>query len=963
MKLFRKYLVLFILIGLGILGNAFGAQVFFDTYYFFGSIFVFIILSMYKLPIGIISAIVIYSPLFLSGKSFDLVFIFLFESIFVAYQIYKRKKDVFSMVLLFRGLLIIPQIIIFFFMDRDITLTFIFVYVVLQSMNSIGNAILANLLVSLFQHKERRSNMTFDEYLFQRLIGIFLIPIIIILFFITHLEGIKVKDEIQTDFSTIANELWITYDVWERSNINILTSLSNQISEDGVENLEHLNDDLKLLYNSSDYFSKLYIADKHATILASYPDEQDDSIIGKNYSYRYYYQKMIRTKTSVISNVIESSDASNEPTVMISIPIIKNNDFLGYIAASIDVKLIGELIDVLGPSNEFNISILDSSYQIIASNNKSEEYIGRIDTIRNGIDFSTITLDDNLNMQDNQLRLNQLNNIMIFYEDILSTDQWRIAVSAPATYYFKSVLNRYLIMLMFAFLSILFIGIMAKFMIRRNMKPIHTLSEISSSMSEKIYNNEKIMWPKGTALEVQNLITNFSTVANELSDSMQTIKENNIKFELIAHYDELTGLPNKHYLEKEFEDKLKQHKFKQYAFIKIDIDNFNNINNFLGYSNGDELLIEVGNRLVNSFASSKFVFKESEDEYIIMTEYASKEDLERKINKIKRIINERYNIAQMSFHCTFSIGVSHYPKNGSDLDTLLMAADTALYEAKNSGKNSTVFYDVDMREKVRKKVEIEEKLRVALSNSDELFVVYQPIVSAENQTVVGSEALIRWRHPVDGMVFPDQFIPVAESSGLIMQLGTYVLKTACEDTVRLNRKYNEKRTIAVNISITQLYDHDFIPNLERVLRSSGLQPELLYLEITENVASENMGLINKIFNNIRALGVKLAIDDFGVAYSSLNYLKTFNVDKIKIDKLFIDTINENAFDATLVQSVIALGHSVDYKIVAEGVEEAQQYKKLIGLHCDEIQGYLFSKPLELDQYEQYIIKPKKIDIL
>ena len=415
----------------------------------------------------------------------------------------------------------------------------------------------------------------------------------------------------------------------------------------------------------------------------------------------------------------------------------------------------------------------------------------------------------------------------------------------------------------------------------------------------------------------------------------------------IAQSDSLTGLPNRLALQIRLAQTLpdaRRHNW-QVAIMFIDLDRFKNINDTLGHPVGDELLREVASRLNLVIRETDFVARLGGDEFVIVLPGINNPaDAAIVANKIIGALSYPIVADGNELHTSPSIGISIFPDDGNDGDTILKNADTAMYHAKSAGRNNYQFYAGEMNKTATERLDIERKLRHAISRN-ELALCYQPQFSADGSHPTGVEALIRWHHPTDGIISPVRFIPIAEETGLIVEIGEWVLRTACHEMKNWIDAGLQPIRVAVNISARQLRRRDFCEVVAGILAESGLPAELLELEITESAVMENPEEAISILQSIGRMGVTLAIDDFGTGYSSLAYLKLFPIDHLKIDRSFVADIEFDLNDRAIAFGTIALAHSLGLNVIAEGVETDDQLELLRSNGCDEIQGYLFSKPL------------------
>ena len=415
----------------------------------------------------------------------------------------------------------------------------------------------------------------------------------------------------------------------------------------------------------------------------------------------------------------------------------------------------------------------------------------------------------------------------------------------------------------------------------------------------------------------------------------------------IAQTDALTGLPNRMALLLRLAQLLpdaRRYHWKM-AMMFLDLDRFKMINDTLGHQVGDEMLREVACRLSNLVRETDFVARLGGDEFvIILPAISTPADAATIASKVTAALSTPIEANGHELHTSPSIGISIFPDDGTDGDTILKNADTAMYHAKAAGRNNYQFFAADMNQSASERLNIERKLRHAIARN-ELSLDFQPQFSGRDGTPTGVEALVRWHHPTDGTISPARFIPVAEETGLIVEIGDWVLTTACVEMARWIHAGLKPLRIAVNVSARQLRRRDFCETVANALTTSGLPPELLELEITESSVMENPQEAIHILERLGRMGVTLAIDDFGTGYSSLAYLKLFPIDHLKIDRSFVADIEHDLNDRAIAFGTIALAHSLGLKVIAEGVETEDQLELLRSNGCDEIQGYLFNKPL------------------
>lgn len=430
--------------------------------------------------------------------------------------------------------------------------------------------------------------------------------------------------------------------------------------------------------------------------------------------------------------------------------------------------------------------------------------------------------------------------------------------------------------------------------------------------------------------------------------------EKTIKY--MAYYDVLTGLPNRNMVRKHLKDLLSKGNEKV-AILFLDLDRFKIINDTKGHRFGDLLLKVVAGRLKNAVKEQGLVSRQGGDEFIIVLKGLGKDQVSEISDRILEEFGTGITIEGQEFFVTPSIGISMAPEDGQDEETLIKHADTAMYLAKDRGKNNYQFYTNQLHGLSSRKMEMENGLRKALEQN-QLTLYYQPQLNLETGEIIGVEALVRWIHPENGLISPAEFIPLAEETGLIVPLGKWVLEKAAAQNKAWQEKGYRPIPMSVNISVRQLQEDNFIDSVKQVLADTQLAPKFLDFEITESVM-QNSEKTALILDQLKELGITLAIDDFGTGYSSLSLLKHLPIDKIKIDKSFVDDIIHHANQGAMVKTIIDMGHNLQFDVIAEGVEEKEQVAFLLKNGCMVGQGYHFSRPLPVEDMEELLFKNMK----
>ena len=424
-----------------------------------------------------------------------------------------------------------------------------------------------------------------------------------------------------------------------------------------------------------------------------------------------------------------------------------------------------------------------------------------------------------------------------------------------------------------------------------------------------------------------------------------------------AKHDFLTGLPNRMLLNDRIDQAIAAapRHGKQVAVLFLDLDGFKYINDSLGHPIGDKILQSVARRLLECVRASDTVSRQGGDEFIVLlTEAEHWEDAAIVAKRIQHAVAEGHSIDQHELHLTTSIGVSVYPDDGLDAETLIKNADTAMYQAKESGRRSCRFFKPEMNVRAVERQSIEVNLRRALLGR-EFALHYQPKINLRTGAITGAEALIRWTHPTRGAIPPAQFIPIAEDCGLIRSIGKWVLREACEQTRIWADAGLNLVTIAVNVSAIELQDQQFLEAFFLTIEEAGLDPSVLELELTESVLMKHAASAACLVQTLRERGVHVSVDDFGTGYSSLSYLRKFPIDALKIDQSFVAQITAAGGDTSIARAVISMARSLKLRVIAEGVETVEQLRFLQSQGCDEAQGYYFSRALPPEQFADFVL--------
>lgn len=465
-------------------------------------------------------------------------------------------------------------------------------------------------------------------------------------------------------------------------------------------------------------------------------------------------------------------------------------------------------------------------------------------------------------------------------------------------------------------------------------------SEFTFEYNEKSYHH---IFKAVYDLDDPSIVMEIAAYAVDITERMRASE----KIRYLAMHDPLTALPNRAYFHDKLEGALINNDSKKAAVIFIDLDNFKQVNDTLGHEAGDLLLVQVTDRLSQCVERGAFLSRMGGDEFTVLLPCCTdKEEAERFCQFIVHQFQQPFFIMNQELFVTASIGVSIASGDSSTSRALLRNADIAMYSAKQNGKNSYQVYTKEMEAHNNRRIEIQKDLRQSLQGGGDLFLVYQPQLSLETNEVVGVEALLRWNHPEKGIISPAEFIPIAEESGIIEQLGDWILREACMQFAAWAEQGLAPIRVSVNLSARQFKNADLAQKISNILEEAGMPPEYLTLEITESTSMEDISHTIQVIQQLRDIPVWISIDDFGTGYSSLNYLKDFPINHLKIDQSFVRELEMDSAGKAIVKSIIDLALNLNLKVIAEGVETKEEFDMLVQMGCHEIQGYYFSRPVD-----------------
>lgn len=453
----------------------------------------------------------------------------------------------------------------------------------------------------------------------------------------------------------------------------------------------------------------------------------------------------------------------------------------------------------------------------------------------------------------------------------------------------------------------------------------------------------------------ETMYKNALSSYNKLNIKYDELHKNRESIRKLAYTDHLTELPNRiAFIEMLDNIMLTLRSDEIISIMDIDLDNFKNINDTLGHSYGDELLIDVTHRIKQVLDDNDYLARIGGDEFVILTQNLKDTvDYEDKIKKVRNVFTFPFELSSKEYFVTVSIGVAFAPEDGKTAQTLIKNVNSAMYVAKANGKNTYAYFEQTFNQMLTDKIELQSELRKAIEKG-EFVLYYQAQMDLMDKKIQGFEALIRWQHPSKGLLYPNDFIYLAEESGLIVPIGQWVLKTACLQLKEWTEMGYDDISIAINMSARQFKDKDFVQMVYSTIEETGIDPNRIELEITESVALEDLDYTVSTIKELKNIGVRFSLDDFGTGYSSMSYLKRLPVSNLKIDKSFLDTVMDDTSDQKIIQAIITLARSLDLHVIAEGVEREDQEKFLQDSNCNMAQGFLYSKPLPKEKAVEFL---------
>ena len=668
-------------------------------------------------------------------------------------------------------------------------------------------------------------------------------------------------------------------------------------------------------------------------------------------SSKYWYRGIgINDNSIICSAATESIFNSSVNVISIIAPIYSDGTAIGFVGSEVTTSGLNK---VLGQYtlNSGCYPVITCDYGTIIYSPSSDDFRSRFNV--NQVPLSNILIQSSSYADGIDSFTTGLNKSTYYYIDNNAIPNWSVIVLFDSHILSGGIFSFFGLEIIILICVVVLIAIVLRNML---IKEVGLLSKIKDSTQELSTGNYKYTIDTSYAgnNELKVISDNLNSIANSLNE----------KNELIVQYtstDTLTGLPNRISLYKHLETLITSNlskditEKKRFALMFVDIDNFKWLNETLGHNFGDAVLCTFANVLSDALRKYGSIYRFSGDEFIIIVEFGSEYSIIHDvIDRMQKAFDKPIKVLTDNIYLRFSVGVSIYPDDDEVADLLLRDADLALHRSKDSGKDRVSFYTNSIKKKRSfSKAAIAQLISTALKEN-EMYLNYQPIISTESCDIHGFEVLLRWNNPELGSIPPTEFISVAEETGAIVQIGTWIFESACRFLKELCEKYRNDIIMSINVSPVQLRRADYLEHVKRVIEITQVNPANIQIEITESTLIDFIDSDNSVIEQINDMGIAIALDDFGTGYSSLNYLKNFPIKCLKIDKSFVDEINNNKRDYAITDSIIDLVHNLGIKTVAEGIETVGQYDFLREMKCDYIQGFLMSKPLNEDDALEFV---------
>ena len=966
----RKYMtrgLMLTLMGAAAVGNLMPVSIFFGFDWLWGGIAVLLTIRYYPRSAGRLSTLFAGLAGFWGGRCLLGSWVYLFEGLWVDYFWHRRKR---SMLLLDSLYWLAVSIIvsITYFSGRLPLHPQAFLFLLMKVLvNGVVNAFIAETVAVLIDCHGVGNGGRLPSL--QRILSTLFIAFVCLgaLFLISfgswqefrHMEAdIRAQLEFTHQAVSVAiqNEL-----LGQARAVALLAEVAEPIMAQPALVQRHT----ELIRKANTGLLGLYVADDEGTSISFSPpfDESGQSNRGRSFADREYYAELIQTQRPTVSSLIMSevfggANRAATPLVIVGYPILGESGVLGYAAGLLDFS---QFASILGPLIHVDdtITLIDRYNRVIGSSRPE---------ISPGADFREIeshdyhhrlteAIEHHMPSQSGSLLEQWRRSHYVFREEMRTNElafdvPWTIIIERPISSYIDRLYEYYNAGLAGFLVFLAVAGLAAILGSHWLGKPIRTLAALSQDLLARIRQRQEIDWPQGRVVEQAALIDNYKEMTAAIKQHVDEIELYSKRLEYLAQRDALTGLLNRGALGERLQGAVEFARANNsfFAVLFMDLDRFKLVNDTYGHDAGDAILVEVASRLRECFSDRAAIIRLGGDEFVVVLEgVADAEDVGGLIESFLAALRSPILVGEVEVAVGASIGVSCFPRDGTDANTLLRRADIAMYYAKQGGGDNYRFYDRDMDKGYLDSAQLTSDLRRAI-NEGELRLHFQPIVNCCTHQLVGLEALVRWQHPQLGLLLPNEFLPTAEESDLILEVDAWVLAEACRQV--LSRFAGKTPLLFVNVSGRHFREGGrLLDMVASILERTNFDPGALILEVTETALVEHLDSAVRSMNELRAIRVRFALDDFGRGYSSLAYLARLPISVLKISRCFADVRSQETKNAAIIDTVLEMARSLGIIVIIEGIETSQQLEFFANHRCDWAQGFYFSLPRSMQELD------------
>jgi diguanylate cyclase (GGDEF)-like protein len=966
-----------LLLALGLAGNYFKYPLFLEIEFLFGSIFAFLALQYFGKTLGIAAGVMIAGVTYFNWGHPYAVVIMSVEVAVVAVLTGRYKLSLVLADALYWLLVGMPLVYFFYHGVMEVPLGTTTVTMTKQAVNGITNVLLARLIFLALGLATQSYKASLREILHGSLVFCVLIPMLLSIAIDSRGDFLKLENEIRTSLAQEGQNTRQRLGTWIEDRSTTLGYLAVLAKTGSQQQMQTAMDQARA---TDGHFVGIGLSSRALVTVAYSPlqSEMGRSNVGVDLSDRPFWPEIKRTLQPRLSELVVGKLGSPKPIVAMFHPVDASGEFNGVVSGVLNLNHVNDYVLKSVESAAIFYTLLDKNGLVILTNRKDQQVMTPL--VRAGGDLTR--LDAKVSQWSPKLpsatpfyvRFKQ--SMYVSETPVGALTEWTLVLEkpmAPVQQALSEIYTRRLTLV----LVFLFIGtVIAELISRKMARSSEQLRLLTLDLPTKLAAGQHIQWPASSTLETASLIGNFQAMAQSLQAELtgkqqvntelerrveertQELVQRNNEIRHLAFYDQLTQLPNRRLLI----DRLQQSLLafarsgRQGALLFLDLDNFKTLNDSLGHYMGDRLLQQVGQRLVTCVREGDTVARLGGDEFVVMLEDLSPHPVEAGTQtrivgeKILTCLSQVYDLDGQVHHSTPSIGAALFADVRDTVDDLLRRADLAMYQAKGAGKGALCFFDPEMQRVVNAKAVLENDLRQGIA--DQQLVLYFQAQVAGAGSLCGAEVLVRWQHPVRGLVSPLEFIPLAEETKLILPLGQWVLETAC---AQLRTWAQSPRTahltLAVNVSARQFHQTDFVEQVLDTLSRAGANPQRLKLEVTESLLLTDMATVIAKMSILKAQGVNFSLDDFGTGYSSLAYLKRLPLYQLKIDRSFVNEICTDSNDAAIAQAILGMGQALGLSVIAEGLETQAQHALLTEWGCTSFQGYYFGRPMPIGEFE------------